>query len=163
MKYAIDSPEVNPSYFWCYLVWHNQICTENQLIYLCSGQLKNLNPIWPFLRCSRRKTDSFFLERGRPLLSILQPPERFHLCFNSRVLNGLWQICSLACGAPEARKLEDFICFILRCSRKFTLRKMKERRKANEKGWHNAPIHHTTEAEINPEKLLTLHHQPTFP
>ena len=33
-------PEVNRSYFWCYLVWHNQICPENQVIYLCSGQLK---------------------------------------------------------------------------------------------------------------------------
>ena len=132
MKYAIDSPEVNRSYFWCYLVWHNQICPENQVIYLCSGQLKkkkNFNPIWPFLRYSQRKTDSF-----------LSWTTHFYLYYRllSSLSSGLiqehWMVHDKSTRLPpKAGRLGNFICFTLRQERENFLRKIKDREDKRER------------------------------
>ena len=156
-------PEVNRSYFWCYLVWHNQICPENQVIYLCSGQLKKkkkFNPTWPFLRCSQRKTD-FFFELDNPLLSLLQTPEQPQLCSNSRALNGPWQIYSLA---TDPQRREDWgTLFVLLWDKKGkTFYGRLKREKTREKERHDSLIHHVSKAEINLKKSLDSHNQPFF-
>lgn len=139
MKYATDSPEVNQSYFWCYLVWHNQICPENRVIYLCSGQLKKiyifLNPIWPFLRCSQRKTDSFFSWTTHFYLYY-----RFLSSLMSSLIQEQWMVHDKSTHlqlTPKGGKIGE-LCFTLRWERENFLRKIKERedeRKSNVIPW----------------------------
>ena len=133
MKYATDSPEVNRSYFWCYLVWHNQICPENQVIYLCSGQLKKknfFNPIWPFLRCSQRKTDSFFSWTTHFYLYY-----RFLSSLMSSLIQEQWMVHDKSTHlqlTPKGGKIGEH-CFTLRRERKNFLWKIKEREDKRER------------------------------
>ena len=90
---------------------------------------KIFNPIWPFLRYSQRKTDSF-----------LSWTTHFYLYYRllSSLSSGLiqehWMVHDKSTRLPpKAGKLGNFICFTLRRERENFLRKIKDREDKRER------------------------------